>query len=142
MTKAKKGDIVKVHYTGKFEDGTVFHSTTEKDPLKFTIGGNQVLPGFEQAVVGMNPGESKTAKLTADEGFGPRRNDMIVQVERERFPKHTEPKVGQQYQVPQADGQNSLVTIIDVSEKHVTLDGNHPLAGKDLVFDIQLVEIA
>lgn len=142
MTQAKKGDIVKVHYTGKFEDGTVFHSTTEKDPLKFTIGGNQVLPGFEQAVVGMNPGESKTAKLKADEGFGPRRNDMIVQVERERFPKHTEPKVGQQYQVPQADGQNSLVTIIDVSEKHVTLDGNHPLAGKDLVFDIQLVEIA
>jgi FKBP-type peptidyl-prolyl cis-trans isomerase 2 len=142
MTQAKQGDSVKVHYTGKLNDGTVFYSTTGKDPLKFTIGRNEVLPGFEQAVVGMTIGESKSAKVIAGKGYGPHREEMVVEMDRERFPNHIDPQVGQQYQIPQADGQSSIVTIIDVSEELVTLDGNHPLAGKDLVFDIQLVEIA
>lgn len=141
MTQAKDGDTVKVHYTGKLEDGTVFDSSVERDPLQFTIGDGQIITGFEQAVIGMNPGDSKTAKIPADDAYGQRREEMVAQVDRDQFPEHVRPKVGQHLQIRQPGGQSVIVRVTDISESSITLDANHPLAGKDLVFDIQLVEI-
>ena len=141
MTKAKQGDTVKIHYTGKLEDGTVFDTSVERDPLQFTIGAGEVISGFEEAVVGMSPGESKIAKIPADKAYGPRREEMVLEVDREQFPAELEPKVDQQLQIRQADGRIFIVTVTDISEGSVTLDANHPLAGKDPTFDIQLVEI-
>ena len=142
MAQAKTGDTVKVHYTGKLEDDTVFDTSANRDPLQFTMGEGQLIPGFEQAVVGMNPGESKTINVPADEAYGPHHKEMIMEVPRNQFPVDLELEVDQQLQmVNQADGRKLIATVIDVSESDVTLDANHPLAGKDLTFDIQLMEI-
>ncbi len=142
MALAKQGDTIKVHYTGKLEDDTVFDTSIKRDPLQFTIGEGKVIPGFEQAVVGMKPGESKTTKIPADKAYGPHRKEMVIVVERNQFPAHLKPKAGQQLQIRKKDGQATVVMVTDVSESSVTLDTNHPLAGKDLTFDIQLIEIA
>ncbi len=141
MAQAKSGDTVKVHYTGKLENGTVFDTSINRDPLRFTIGEGQVIPGFEQAVVGMNPGESKTTKVPVDKAYGPHRKEMVMAVNRNQFPVHLKPEVGRRLQIRKADGRTIGVTVADVSESSVTLDANHPLAGKDLTFDIQLLEI-
>jgi len=141
MAQAKPGDTVKVHYTGKLEDGTAFDTSIGYDPLQFTIGENQVISGFEDAVVGMNPGESKTVKVPADKAYGPHREEMVVEVSRNQLPADLKPEVGQQLQSRQPSGRTIVVTVMKVSESSVTLDGNHPMAGKDLTFDIQLVEI-
>lgn len=141
MGKAKNGDKVKVHYTGKFEDGKVFDSSIEREPLEFTIGKGQVIQGFEEAVEGMNPGESKSAEISAEKAYGPHRKEMVTAVKRNRFPADIDPKVGQRLQLRQADGKTIRVTVTNVSESEVTLDANHPLAGKNLTFDIKLVEI-
>ena len=142
MPQAKTGDTVKIHYTGKLKDSTVFDTSINRDPLQFTIGEGQVITGFEQAVIGMTPGESKTINIPADEAYGPHHEEMIMVVARNQFPAELEPKVDQQLQmVNRADGQKIVVTVTDVSESSVTLDANHPLAGKDLTFDIQLTEI-
>jgi peptidylprolyl isomerase len=142
MAQAKNGDTVTVHYTGKLEDGTVFDSSVNRDPLQFTLGEDLLIPGFEQAVLGMSAGESKTAKVSADQAYGPHREEMVVEIDRQEFPPHFQPEVGQQLQIPQSDGRITRLTVTDVSEKKVTLDANHPLAGRDLIFDIQLLEIA
>ena len=141
MAKAKNGDTVKVHYTGKLEDGTVFDSSESREPIKFTIGEGNVIPGFEEAVVGMSPGESKTEKVPADQAFGPYREELVVEVDRERMPGGGDPKVGQRLRVDKTDGGITEVLVTGVTESKVTLDANHPLAGNDLVFDIQLLEI-
>jgi len=141
MAQAKIGDTVRVHYTGKLEDGTTFDTSNNRDPLQFTIGKCEVVPGFEEAVVGMKPGESKTAKVPADKAYGPHRKEMVVVVNRNRFPADMEPKVDQQLQIRQEDGERIIVMVTEVSESSVTLDANHPLAGKDMTFDIQLVEV-
>jgi FKBP-type peptidyl-prolyl cis-trans isomerase 2 len=141
MAQAKMGDTVKVHYTGKLEDGTVFDTSIDRDPLQFTIGEGELIPGFEQAVVGMNPGESKTTKVPADKAYGPHREEMVLVVDRNQFPVDLQPKVDQRLQIRQEDGRIIVVTVTDVSESSVTLDANHPLAGKDLTFDIRLIEI-
>jgi peptidylprolyl isomerase len=141
MAQAQNGDTVKVHYTGTLDDGTVFDTSVGRDPLEFTLGERQVIPGFEQAIVGMTPGESKTAEIPADEAYGPHNKEMVVSVDRSDFPNNIEPKVGQMLQLHQPSGQRIAVTVTEVSESSVTLDANHPLAGKDLTFDIQLVEI-
>jgi peptidylprolyl isomerase len=141
MAGAKYGDTVRVHYTGKLDDGTVFDSSTGRNPLQFTLGEGRIIPGFEKAVVGMNPGESKTVKVPADQAYGPYRKEMVVVVDRDQIPADLKPKVGQELQIRQADGQIIKVTVTDVSISSVTLDANHPLAGKDLTFDIQLLEI-
>jgi peptidylprolyl isomerase len=141
MTKAKNGDTVKVHYTGKLEDGTVFDSSESREPLKFTIGKGNVIPGFEEAVVGMSPGDSKTEKVLADQGFGPYREELVVDIDRGRIPAGVEPEVGKPLQIQQRDGQTTQVMVTGVTESKVTLDANHPLARNDLVFDIQLLEI-
>jgi len=141
MAEAKSGDTVKVHYTGKLEDGTVFDSSKGGDPLEFTLGQNQVIPGFEQAVVGMEPGQSKTAELRPEEAYGPRYDEMVIEVEKKQIPEQIDPRVGQRLQIRQADGRAIGVTVTDVTEEKITLDGNHPLAGQDLQFDIELVDI-
>ena len=141
MAQAKKGDTVKVHYTGKLDDGTVFDSSLKREPLQFTIGEGQLIPDFEEGVVGLSPDESKTVNIPADKAYGPHHDEMIMEVSREQFPKDLEPRVDQRLQVSQPDGQSFVVLVTEVSETSVTLDGNHPLAGKDLTFDIQLVEI-
>ena len=141
MAQAKNGDLVKVHYTGTLDDGTVFDSSENRDPLQFAIGEEQVIPDFEQAVVGMNPGESKTTTIPSDKAYGPHRPEMILVIDRSQFPPDLEPKVSERLQIQQKDGRTIVVTITGVSESSVTLDANHPLAGKDLTFDIRLVEI-
>ena len=141
MAQVKEGDTVKVHYTGKLEDGTVFDSSNEREPLEFTIGNGQIISGFEQAVIGMTPGETKTATIPPEEAYGPHREDMTLTVDREQFPEDINPEPGQQLQVQQPDGKAAIVAVSDVSTSTVTLDANHPLAGKPLTFDIRLMDV-
>ena len=141
MAQAKDSDTVRVHYMGKLDDGSVFDTSRDSDPLEFTIGTGKIITGFEHAVIGMNTGESKTVKITSDEAYGPYQKEMVAVVEREQFPDHLNPEVGQQLQIPQENGRKLIVQVTEVSESSVTLDANHPLAGKDLTFDIELVEI-
>ena len=142
MTQAKKGDFVKVHYTGKLEDGTIFDSSRGKDPLGFTLGEGKLIPAFEAAVVGMNPGDSTTTTIPAEQAYGPHREEAVIEVERQHLPEDIDPQVGQKLQMQQEGGQPIVVAVTAVTDKTVTLDANHDLAGKDLTFDIELVEIS
>lgn len=142
MTQAKAGDNVKVHYTGKLDDGTVFDSSAEREPLEFSLGSGNVIPGFEEAIVGMTPGESKTATIPAEQAYGPRRDELAIAVEKEQIPTDLSVEVGQQLQISQNNGQVIPVIVTDVSDSKVTLDANHPLAGQQLTFDIELVEVS
>ncbi|HEX9113490.1 MAG TPA: peptidylprolyl isomerase [Nitrospirota bacterium] len=141
MTEARQGDTVNVHYTGRLPDGTIFDTSRSRHPLRFTIGKGQVIAGFEKAVVGMKTGESKTATIPVDLAYGPRRDDMIVTIDRSQLPAGLDPKVGQRLELTQADDQTVLVTVAAVTDASMTLDANHPLAGKDLVFDLELIAI-
>jgi peptidylprolyl isomerase len=141
MAQAKNGDTVKVHYSGKLDDGTLFDTSAEREPLEFTIGEGKLIPDFEQAVVGMEPGESKNIQITSENAYGPHHEEMVMVVDRKDIPEGLDPQVNQKLQVQQQNGQSFVVTVTEVSEANVTLDGNHPLAGKDLSFDIQLMEI-
>ena len=141
MAQVKHGDTVKIHYTGKFEDGRVFDTSVGREPLEFTVGANQVIPGFEKGIVGMNQDESRTITIPPDEAYGPHHREMVLDIPRNEFPPNIQPEVGQQLELQQPNGQAVIVMVIEVSESCVTLDGNHPLAGKDLIFDIQLIEI-
>lgn len=138
---AREGDTVKVHYTGTLKDGTVFDSSRGKDPLEFTIGAGRLIPGFEQTVIGMNLGESRTTTIPAENAYGMHREEMVLVVDRDRFPPDIEPDVGQQLELRRPDGCVVTVTVTETSESTVTLDANHPLAGSDLTFDIELVEV-
>jgi peptidylprolyl isomerase len=141
MTEAKTGDRVKVHYTLKLDDGTLVESSKERDPLELTLGEGKLIKGFERALMGMAPGESKTARVPAVEAYGPRNEDMVVSFDRERFPENLEPEVGQQLELQRQDGRRIPAVVTDVSASAVILDANHPLAGRDLTFEIQLVEV-
>lgn len=141
MLKAKVGDVVKVHYTGKLRDGTVFDTSVGGEPLEFTLGLGQLIPAFEEAIVGMSPGESKTFEIPAEEAFGPYREELVLEIERERLPAEIELEVGQQLLLRDPNGQAFRVTVTDLDDHMVTLDANHPLAGEDLIFEVQLVEI-
>lgn len=142
MTEAKQGDKVKVHYTGTLPDGMVFDSSADRDPLEFTLGSGDVIPGFEAAISGMKEGDSKKVTIEAKEAYGPRQEELITEVERSQFPPHIAPEIGQQLEVKSDEGFQALVTVTGVAEDKVTLDANHPLAGRDLTFEIKLVEIA
>jgi len=135
------GDTVKVHYTGKLDDGTEFDSSAGRDPLQFTVGEGQVIPGFEEAVIGMKLGESKTVKIPADKAYGPYDKEKVGIIDRSQFPADVELEVGQKLTVRPPSGEMITATVIDVSETSVTVDANHHLAGKDLIFEIELVEI-
>ena len=142
MSKAKNDDKVKVHYTGTLEDGTVFDSSREREPLEFTVGGGEMIKGFDAAVVGMAVGESKKFTIPAADAYGERRDEMIFDVERSQLPEGMEPEVGQHLQTQAEGGHPVILEIVAVEESSVTLDGNHPLAGKDLNFDIEIIEIS
>jgi FKBP-type peptidyl-prolyl cis-trans isomerase 2/predicted small secreted protein len=140
---AKDGDMVQVNYTGKLADGTVFDSSIGKDPIEFTLGKGDMIPAFEKAVLGMKVGDKKTITIPADEAYGPHLDDMVVEVPRERLPSDIEPKVGLMLEAKQPDGSKIQFIITNISDNNtVTLDANHPLAGKDLTFDIELVKIS
>lgn len=140
MTQAKTGDTVQVHYTGRLEDGNEFDSSLSGDPLTIVIGEAGVIEGFEQAVVGMTVGERKTVVIGPDRGYGPRREEMVQEIDRSTIPDELELKLGAQLQ---ADGEETMfvLTVVEIREKTVTLDANHPLAGKDLTFEIELIAI-
>lgn len=143
MSKAEEGNKVKVHYTGKLEDGTVFDSSKERDePLEFTLGDGQLIQGFESAVQGMEEGESKTVNIDSQDAYGERRDDLEMEVEKSELPDEVEPQVGLQLQMKQPGSEQAIpVQITKVTDQKVTLDANHPLAGKNLVFDIELLEV-
>lgn len=142
MTQAKEGNTVKIHYTGRLQDGTEFDSSSGREPLQFNIGSGQVISGFEEAVTGMRVGEKKTARIPCAKAYGKRDPSMVMEVDRKHVPADIDPEVGLRLQVGSPSGQLLAVTVIAVSEEKVTLDANPPLAGEDLTFDIELVEIA
>jgi len=141
MAQVEDGDTVMVHYTGKLDDGMVFDTTTNRDPLQFMIGEGQIIPRFEQAVIGMAPGEAKTFEISADEAYGSHHDELVLTVGLEVFSEDAQPEVGRQFMIRQPDSQTIVAMVTDVTETSATLDVNHPLAGKDLIFDIQLMEI-
>ncbi len=141
MSKAEIGNEVKVHYTGRLENGTEFDSSRNREPLEFTLGGGQLIPGFEKAVVGMAQGDSKTVTIPAEQAYGPYHEEMVLDMPRNQFPDHINPAVGLELQLQQGD-RTINVTITEISPENVKLDANHPLAGEDLIFDIELVSIA
>jgi peptidylprolyl isomerase len=142
VAQAKNGDRVKVHYTGKLEDESVFDSSGNRQPLEFTIGSGQVIPGFDKGVLGMKVGEKKTITVAPEEAYGPVREEMIRAVERSRLPKNVFFAVGERVRIPRADGSILNATVKAMDENTVTLDANHPFAGKTLLFDLELVSIA
>lgn len=142
MSVAKIGDKVKVHYTGKLDDGTVFDSSVDREPLEFKLGEGQMIAGFEKAVTGMETGDSVTANIPSNEAYGDRKKEMMVEVPRKDVPNNIDPQVGQQLAIQQADGNSLPVVVTAVEEDRIVLDANHPLAGKDLTFEIQLVEVS
>lgn len=141
MAQVGPGDTVQVHYTGKFVDGTTFDSSAGGQPLEFTLGRGELIPGFEHAILGMALGESKTYTIPAQQAYGAHQPELLLEVHHEEFPEDITPYVGQQLQMTQANGSTVQVVVTAVDAAHVTLDANHPLAGKDLVFDITLVAI-
>ncbi|MBN2122753.1 MAG: peptidylprolyl isomerase [Deltaproteobacteria bacterium] len=141
MSVSKSGDRVRVHYTGKLENGTVFDSSRDREPLEFVIGKGEVIPGFEEGVLGMEAGESKKISLSPESGYGQRRDELVVDVERSDLPGHIDPAVGQRLQIKLPNDNVIRVVITFVDESSVTLDANHPLAGETLLFDVEMVEI-
>lgn len=140
MSQVKQGDRIRVHYIGRLEDGSEFDSSTGREPLEITVGENDVIAGFEHAVIGMTVGERKTITVPPDQGYGPRRDQMVQEIDRSTIPAELELKLGVQLE---ASGEETMLslTVVKIGEKTVTLDANHPLAGKDLTFEIELVSI-
>ena len=141
MTKAKTGDRVKVHFEGYLEDGKVFGSSMDDEPFEFTIGEKNMLPGFENAVIGMQKGDTKTITLPPEEAYGPHKKELVSVMERSGFPQEVHLEVGKRLRVRKQDGKYTVVTIKDFTEDNIVLDENDPLAGKTLTFKIELVEI-
>jgi len=141
MAEAKAGDTVKVHYKGTLEDGTVFDQSEEGGPLEFTIGEGQIIPGFEEAVLGMNPGQSLEVTVPPEKAYGQHREDLVAAIDRAELPDDLNPELGQMLRVQTGGGQSMVVRIAELDDETITLDGNHPLAGEDLTFQIELLEI-
>jgi FKBP-type peptidyl-prolyl cis-trans isomerase 2 len=142
MQQAKKGDTVKIHYHGRLTDGTTFDSSEDREPLEFELGSGMVIPGFDLGVSGMTIGEKKTINIPAAEAYGEKNEEMILEFPKTQFPQDMTPEVGMQLNMSNNQGQNFPVVIVEVKEEVVMLDANHPLAGKELIFDLELVEIA
>lgn len=142
MTQVKPGDTVRIHYTGTLDDGTRFDSSEGRDPLEFTVGSGQIIPGLDKALPGMSVGDSKTVEVPCAEAYGEHQSGAVQSVDRAQIPENIEVKPGLQLQVQTPQGQTVPVVVTEVTESEVTLDANHPLAGRDLTFAIELVEIA
>jgi FKBP-type peptidyl-prolyl cis-trans isomerase 2 len=138
---AREGDKVKVHYTGRLEDGSEFDTSVGNEPLVFTIGGNEVIPGFEGAALGMKTGEIKSVTVAPESAYGPYNDELVVDMPREYIPEDIVPEIGMMLKIVDNDGNEIPVRITVIEENSITLDANHPLAGKTLVFDIKLLEI-
>jgi peptidylprolyl isomerase len=141
MSAAKKGDNVKIHYKGTLQDGTVFDSSEGRDPLGFTLGSGQVIPGFDEAVMGMSEGEAKNVIIPVEKAYGPRNDELVMPVPLSQVPADLKPEVGQQLQMGGPNGQPVMVSVVDITDEHIMLDANPPLAGENLTFDIELVAI-
>jgi FKBP-type peptidyl-prolyl cis-trans isomerase 2 len=141
MTQVKSGDTVKVHYHGKLTSGETFDSSAGRDPLEFEVGSGMVIKGFDDGVTGMAVGEKKTINIPYNEAYGARNPEMVIEMPKDRFPQDMEIEVGMPLMMSDQQGQQFQVTIVEIKEEAVMLDANHPLAGKDLVFDLELVEI-
>lgn len=142
MSQAKKGDKVKIHYTGSLKDGTVFDSSLEREPLEFSLGQGMVIEGFENAVEGMAVGDTKTVEIAPEQGYGPHNPEMVITVEKKQMPPDIAPEIGMMLEVNLENGGKAHVTVTAIEDETLTLDGNHPLAGKDLVFELNLVEVS
>ena len=141
MTQAKNGDTVSIHYTGKLSDGTIFDSSEGRDPFSFTLGSGQVIVGFEEATLGMAEGESKTVTIPEEKAYGPYDPEKVIPLPADQFTLDAEPEIGMQLQLQSQDGQQIVVRVTQITDDHVMLDANPPLAGKELTFDIELVTI-
>ncbi|MDY6838270.1 MAG: FKBP-type peptidyl-prolyl cis-trans isomerase [Thermodesulfobacteriota bacterium] len=141
MKRVERGDTVRVHYTRRLADGTVLDSSEDLAPVQFEIGGSQVVSGLERAVLGMRPGESRFTTITAKEGFGPYQERKVHKIDRREVPAGMEIAIGQQFDMVRPDGHTTPVTVKDISDQNVTLDANHPLAGMNLFFEIDLLAI-
>ena len=142
MAEVKNGDSVKIHYTGTLDDGTTFDSSEGHEPLAFQLGSGQVIPGFDEAVLGMSAGESKSVKIPVDKAYGPRNEELVMNAPLDQVPPDLNPEVGQKLQMGGPNGELIVVEVVAITDEHITLDANPPLAGKDLNFDIELVEIS
>lgn len=142
MAEVKANDTVKVHYTGRLSDGTVFDSSLSREPLEFTIGQKMVIPGFEEGMIGMTIGETRTVAIASQDAYGPYLEDLVGSIKRTQIPPNIDLQVGGILQMQTPDGGTMLVVVKALTNEAVTLDANHPLAGKDLAFEINLLEIA
>lgn len=143
MSEAKQGDTVKVHYTGRLDDGTQFDSSLERQPLEFVVGEGRVIPGFEEAVVGMNAGDTKTVSIPPEQAYGPRNDQAVQDVPKSALPEEIQNglQLGMQLQANDPNGRPLMLTVTAITEDNITVDANHPLAGQVLTFDLELVEI-
>lgn len=139
--EAQSGDRVTVHYTGTLDDGTVFDSSREGEPIEFELGTGEVIDGFDQAVAGLEVGESREIRLEPDEAYGQRSDDLVIDVDRDDLPEDLDPEVGQTLAVEGADGEEMAAWVAEVGEDAITVDLNHPLAGRSLTFEVELLEI-
>ena len=142
MRQVKKGDTVKVHYHGKLTTGETFDTSDGKEPLEFKVGEGDVIKGFEEGVMGMIIGDKKTIQIPAEDAYGNKNEEMMIEFPKDRFPSDMNPEVGMPLTMSNGAGQNFRVTITEVKDDSVILDANHPLAGEELIFDIELVEIS
>ena len=141
MSEAKKDNVVKVHYTGKLDNGQVFDSSKDREPLEFKIGEGKLIPGFEKGVIGMKLEESKTIKIPYSEAYGDKKQELMIEVQNQQLPEELKPEIGMELVSKSPDGQEQIVKIAEVKEASIVVDANHPLAGQDLTFEIELVDI-
>jgi peptidylprolyl isomerase len=141
MAQAQTGNHVRVNFTGKLNDVTIFATSVDDQPIEFTMGRNEVLPAIEGAVEGMEPGETKTVRIVAEDAFGLRREELVQEIPRASLPENMELEIGQQLWLDKRDDEPVAVSIVDVSDATITLDANHPLAGEDLIFDLEVVDV-
>ena len=142
MQEVKKGDTIKVHYHGKLTDGTTFDSSEGRTPLEFEVGSGMVIPGFDEGVTGMKVGDKKTVHIPAEEAYGAKQEDMFMEFPMNRFPEDMKPEVGMTLNMSNGSGEQFPVIVAEIGDEIVILDANHPLAGQDLIFDLELMEIA
>ena len=141
MSKVKNGDRVKIHYTGKLKDGEIFDTSREQQPLEFVVGNREMMPGLETRLIGMEAGDNKSIEVPPEEAYGPRQEELVIEVKKSELPDHIEPSLGLRLQMQVAEGNHVELAIIEIKEETITLDANHPLAGHTLFFDLELVEI-
>jgi peptidylprolyl isomerase len=142
MGQAKEGDTVKIHYTGKLENGEVFDSSRDREPMQFKMGGGEVIPGFEKGIAGMEVGESKDITIPPEEAYGAKNEQLIFEIERNKLPDQITPEVGMPLQMTQENGQPVNVIITALTDDTITINANHPLADEILHFNVELVEIS